>query len=155
MRYLTAAVLVLFSGCDSPAEPDDRWAVPEEIEFAASLGIDLDAMNRTESGLFWEDLVTGSEVDPAVVLEDEVRLHYTIWLPDGAEVETTYGGPPLQRDVLLLLPGVAEGITGMRPGGERRLVIPPALAWPNGYGDIPPISTIVFAIELIGIVQED
>lgn len=153
MRYLTAAVLVLFTGCDSPAEPDDRWAVPEEIEFAASLGIDLNAMNRTPSGLYWQDIETGSETDPAVVVEDEVLLHFTIWLPDGTEVETTYGGAPQQRDVRLLLTGVAEGIIGMRPGGIRRLVIPPALGWPNGHGDIPPITTIVFRIELLAIVE--
>ena len=155
MRYLLATVLVLCTGCDSPSELDDRWAVPEEIEFATSLEIDLDAMNRTDSDLYWEDIVVGDELDPAVVLEDEVRLHYTIWLPDGSEVETTYGGPPLQRDVLLLLPGVAEGITGMRPGGKRRLVIRPELAWPNGFGEIPPITTIVFEIEVIAIVPQD
>jgi FKBP-type peptidyl-prolyl cis-trans isomerase FkpA len=156
MRFPIAAVLVLFVGCDSPAEPDDRWAVPEDIAFAASLDIDLDAMNRTDSGLYWQDIEAGSETEPVVIVEDEVLLHFTIWLPDGMEVETTYGGAPQQRDVRLLLTGVAEGIIGMRPGGIRRLVIPPALAWPNGYDelDIPPITTLVFQIELIAIVQQ-
>jgi FKBP-type peptidyl-prolyl cis-trans isomerase FkpA len=152
MRLLSGALIALFLGCDSPSEPDDRWAVPEEIEFAASLGIDLAAMNKTESGLYWEDIEPGNEDTRAVVLEDEVRFHYTIWLPDGTSVETTRGGSPHQREVLLLIPGVAEGITGMRRDGIRRLVIRPELAWPNGYGSIPPITTIVFEIELVAIV---
>jgi peptidylprolyl isomerase len=152
---MTAAVLavLVLAGCDDPAQPDDRWAVPEDIEFAASLGIDLDAMNRTESGLYWQDIEPGSESGRAVVLDDEVLFHYTIWLPDGTSVETTIGGPPFQQEVLLLIPGVAEGVTGMRPGGVRRLVIRPELAWPNGYGRIPPVTTIVFEMELVGILD--
>jgi peptidylprolyl isomerase len=152
MRFLLAALLVLFTGCDSPSGPDDRWAVPEEIDFAASLAIDLDAMNLTESGLYWEDIAPGDEEGPAVVLDDEVRFDYTVWLPDGSVVETTEGGQPFQSEVLLLIPGVAEGITGMRPNGTRRLVIRPELAWPNGFGAIPPITTIVFEIQLIAIL---
>lgn len=153
MRFLLAATVVLFTGCDSPSEPDDRWAVPEEITFAASLGIDLAAMNRTESGLYWQDLEPGDPQSAAVVIDDEVRFHYTIWLPDGRSVETTIGATPVQSEVILLIPGVAEGIIGMRPGGVRRLVIRPELAWPNGRRDsIPPLTTIVFRIELIAIV---
>lgn len=149
--FLTALVLV--AACDSPSEPDDRWAVPEEITFAASLGIDLAAMNRTESGLYWQDITMGQEQSPAVIVEDEVRLHYTIWLPDGRSVETTRGGTPFQSDVRLIVAGVAEGIMGMKPGGIRKLVIRPELAWPSGRGNIPPITTIVFEIELIAIVD--
>lgn len=152
MRFLFTAVLVLFTACDSPSEPDDRWAVPEDIVFATSLGIDLDAMNRTESGLYWEDIELGDPESPAVVLEDEVRFHYTIWLPDGSNVETTIGGTPVQNEVILLTRGIAEGIIGMRPDGVRRLVIRPELAWPNGRELIPPLTTIVFRIDLIAIV---
>jgi FKBP-type peptidyl-prolyl cis-trans isomerase FkpA len=152
MRVPISALLVALAACDSPSEPDDRWAVPEEITFAASLEIDLTAMNRTDSGLYWQDVLIGNEDGPAVGLDDEVRFHYTIWLPDGSSLETTRGGSPFQRDVLLLIPGVAEGITGMRPGGTRKLVIRPELVGPNGHGAIPPRTTIVFEIELIAIV---
>ena len=151
MRIILAALLLL--ACDSPSEPDDRWAVPEEIDFAPSLGIDLSLMNRTDSGLYWLDIETGNVDGPAVSLDDEVVFHYTIWLPDGTSVETSRGGTPFQEKVLVLIHGVAEGITGMRPGGIRRLVIRPELAWPNGYRSIPPITTIVFEIELVAIVS--
>lgn len=150
MRFTIIATALLLTACDSPAEPDDRWAVPEDIVYATSLNIDLAQMNRTESGLYWQDITVG-EIEPAVVLEDVVRFHYTIWLPDGSSVLTTRGGTPHQGAVLLLIPGVAEGITGMRPGGVRKLVIPPQLAWVNGNGDIPPITTIVYEIELLWV----
>jgi peptidylprolyl isomerase len=152
MRISHLALVALLLACDSPSEPDDRWAVPEDITFAASLNVDLASMTRTESGLYWEDIAEGNASAPRVVLEDEVRFHYTIWLPDGSSVETTTGAAPVQREVLLLIAGVAEGITGMRPGGIRRLVIRPELAWPNGNGTIPPRTTIIFRIELVAIV---
>jgi FKBP-type peptidyl-prolyl cis-trans isomerase len=153
MRLTTIAILLFIAGCDSPSDPDDRWAVPEEIEFAASLEIDLAQMNLTESGLYWIDIEPGNASGPTVVLEDVVTFHYTIWLPDGRSVETTRGATPFQNEVLLLIPGVAEGITGMRPGGKRKLVIRPGLAWPNGNDPIPPITTIVYEIELIAIAS--
>jgi peptidylprolyl isomerase len=152
MRLSSGILLVLLAACDSPSQPDDRWAVPEEITFATSLGIDLDAMNRTESGLYWEDLEPGDQNAPVVQLEDEVRLHYTIWLPDGSMVETTRDAQPIQRDVLVLIPGVAEGITGMHPQGIRRLVIRPELIGPNGWGSIPPRTTVVCEVELVAIM---
>lgn len=167
MRTLAIAAAVLLAACGSTTEVDDRWAIPENIDFADALQVDLAQMNRTASGLYWQDLVVSVQGDP-IALDDRVRLHHTIWLPDGTVVEDTHTSNALQSDVRLLIPGVAEGITGisadtglpqedvpaMHVGSRRKLVIRPELAWGNrGNGSIPPRTTIVYEVEIISIVS--
>ena len=53
-----------------------------------------------------------------------------------------------------VIPGFSQGVTGMRVGGLRRVVIPPNL----GYGNNPPPNssiraneTLIFEIELVSV----
>jgi peptidylprolyl isomerase len=52
-----------------------------------------------------------------------------------------------------VIPGWDEGVAGMRVGGRRELIIPPAL----GYGDqspgagIAPNDTLVFVVDLLKV----
>ena len=51
-----------------------------------------------------------------------------------------------------MIPGWQEGVPGMRVGGRRKLVVPSNLAYgAQTVGSIPPYSTLVFDIELLGI----
>jgi peptidylprolyl isomerase len=47
--------------------------------------------------------------------------------------------------------GSDEGIVGMKPGGQRTILIPSKLAYgPQGMGPIPPNSSIKLVVELVG-----
>jgi FKBP-type peptidyl-prolyl cis-trans isomerase FkpA len=93
-----------------------------------------------------------------------LTVHYTGWLyqPDalgyrGKKFDSSRDrGQPFQ--FLLgegrVIKGWEVGLVGMQVGGLRRLVIPPEMAYGSrdiGNGLIPPNSTLVFEVELLGI----
>lgn len=84
----------------------------EEVEFAASLQIDLTRMMKTSSGLYYEDLAAGSG-DPAAA-GDEVQVAYAGWLKDGTEFDRGQFGFGLGAGQVVA--GFDEGTTGMRVG---------------------------------------
>jgi len=156
--------LVLVSGCnlrDRARGERSAEATGEHVEstvpqeFAESLGIDLSAMRRTPSGLYIQDLVEGRGL--AARSGHVVVVHYTGWLPNGEKFDSTRDAGEARsfqlgarRDVIA---GWEEGVTGMRIGGKRRLVVPPNLGYgARGVpGAIPPNATLVYEFELIDI----
>jgi FKBP-type peptidyl-prolyl cis-trans isomerase FkpA len=143
-RTLLALLVVATAACTNGAEGD--------VDFARSLDIDLDRMRQTESGLWIEDVREGTG-EPAAAGQ-RVVVHYTGWLPDGTQFDSSRDGQPF--DVVIgvghVIGGWDEGIPGMRPGGRRKLVIPPHLAYGAegaGRGVIPPNATLVFDVEMI------
>jgi FKBP-type peptidyl-prolyl cis-trans isomerase FkpA len=150
--FLIFFALVFASACSSPTEPDSRWARPENIQFAASLNVDLAAMTRTDSGLYWHDLLVGTGATAAI--GNTIRVHYTGWFPDGTVFENSRdeGAIEFPLGVGLVIPGWDEGLLGMRVGGKRKLVIRPELAYGRrGRGKIPPLTTLIFDVELLWI----
>jgi len=88
-------------------------------------------------------------------------VFYTGWLYDGSKAdlkglqfETNVGGSAFEFTLGVgnVIAGWDQGLVGMQPGGVRRLVIPPALAYGGSRrGPIPPNSTLVFEVELTAI----
>jgi FKBP-type peptidyl-prolyl cis-trans isomerase FkpA len=150
---LLLTIVLTASSCRGPTEPDNRWARPENIQYAASLNVDLAQMTRTASGLYLQDLQIGE--GRAAAAGDSVRVHYTGWLPDGTVFDNSYErNMPItfMLGVGLVIPGWDEGLIGMQPGGRRKLVIKPELAYGRrGKGPIPPLATLVFDVEMIRV----
>ena len=141
----------------APAEPASAGTQPLQATPAETVPV-------TQAGpqLLTEDLRKG--------FGDEARfgmaltVHYTGWLyqPDalgyrGRKFDSSRDrGQPFQFGLGegRVIKGWEVGIAGMRVGGLRRLVIPPELAYGSrdvGNGLIPPDSTLVFEVELLGV----
>lgn len=126
---------------------------PREVTFAPALDVDLDAMERRESGLYVQVLEEGE--GPRAEPGDSMRMHYTVWFPDGRKLDSSLDrAPPEPLPMVLgetpLIEGWTEGVTGMREGERRRLVVPYELAY-GAEGrppQVPPYSTLVFEVEL-------
>lgn len=152
-----AALLALAAACGSPDAADDRaaGAAGGQVEqtYAPQLGVNLDQMQRTPTGLYVQDVVPGTGETAAA--GDLVAVHYTGWLPSGQEFDSSRGGEPFEFALgqEMVIPGWDEGVAGMREGGQRRLVIPSDLAYgPRGAGGvIPPNATLVFDVELLDV----
>jgi peptidylprolyl isomerase len=124
------------------------------IEPQVAAPVDENDYTTTESGLKYYDFTTGTGDSPQA--GQTVVVHYTGWLSDGTQFDSSVeGGQPFsfvlgQGNVI---PGWDEGLSTMKVGGKRQLVIPSDL----GYGDqgaggvIPPGATLIFEVELLEI----
>ena len=109
----------------------------------------------TPSGLKY--VITKSGEGPAVKSGQDVAVHYVGRLAStGKEYDNSY---KRQRPVEFKLgiekvfKGLDEGVTGMRVGEERTLIIPPNLAYgKRGYSPlIPPNATLIIDVQLVSI----
>ncbi|HET6342056.1 MAG TPA: FKBP-type peptidyl-prolyl cis-trans isomerase [Gemmatimonadota bacterium] len=164
--FLTLALILTACG-DREAAPEDAapdtvaaetgsatasGTAPVASEYASELGVDLGAMEVTESGLYILDVREGEGEE--AVSGDTVVVHYTGWLPNGMKFDSSRDRAEPFSFVLgegRVIPGWEEGVAGMKVGGQRRLVIPPHLGYgPIGAGDvIPADATLVFDVELL------
>jgi peptidylprolyl isomerase len=109
----------------------------------------------TASGLKYIDIKVGNGATPKA--GQTVEVHYTGWLTDGKKFDsskdrnTPFTFPLGQGRVIK---GWDEGLSTMKVGGVRKLIIPPALGYGAtgaGGGLIPPNATLVFEVEFLSI----
>jgi peptidylprolyl isomerase len=101
------------------------------------------------------DITTGD--GPEATAGSTVEVHYVgVTHSTGEEFDASYNrGQPLsfRLGVGQVISGWDQGVTGMKVGGRRQLVIPPHL----GYGDrgaggvIGPGETLIFVVDLLGV----
>jgi peptidylprolyl isomerase len=111
-------------------------------------------LTTTPSGLRYHDELVGGGTEARS--GNRVAVHYTGTLESGSKFDSSRDrGTPLEfvLGTGSVIQGWDEGISGMRVGGRRRLVIPAALGYgARGYPPvIPPNSTLVFDVELMEV----
>jgi FKBP-type peptidyl-prolyl cis-trans isomerase len=122
--------------------------------FSAELGVDTTKMTKAPSGLWYTDVTAGqgAEAEPGRT----VHVHYTGWLPNGKKFDSSRDrGEPFAFTLGAgqVITGWDEGVKGMKVGGRRKLVLPPSMAYGEAGAppDIPPGSTLVFDVEVLGV----
>jgi len=108
----------------------------------------------TASGLKYIEMVEGAGATPKK--GQTVTVHYTGTLENGKKFDSSADrGQPFEFRIGegAVIKGWDEGLSSMKVGGKRKLIIPPAL----GYGErgsppnIPPNSILLFDVELLGV----
>jgi FKBP-type peptidyl-prolyl cis-trans isomerase FkpA len=106
---------------------------------------------RTASGLVYIEQVVGTGAQPQPT--DKVKVHYHGTLIDGTVFDSSVErNEPVDFPLNQVIAGWTEGVAMMKVGGKAKLVIPSDLAYGDQpQGQIPPGSTLVFEVELLGI----
>ena len=104
--------------------------------------------------LVTDDVVVGE--GDAAKPGDQVEVHYVgVSFSTGKQFDSSWDrGAPFDFPLGAgrVIQGWDFGVTGMRVGGRRTLVIPPALGYgARGVGPIAPNETLVFVVDLVKV----
>jgi FKBP-type peptidyl-prolyl cis-trans isomerase len=151
VKVAVLALTALLAACASGGGPVQASRPVESIPFASTLNIDLAKMTKTPSGLYYRDLDEGT--GSIIRGKMDVKVHYTGWLTNGVKFDgNSSDDPPITVPLGRgrVLKGWDEGLLGMRVGGRRQLIVPPALGYGSQKeGQIPPDATLVFDIRVV------
>lgn len=107
-----------------------------------------------------EDITVGD--GDTVASGDCVELFYHGVLASDAKAfaggDNYAEGVPYRSATTGFVPGFAEGVVGMKVGGERKIYIPSDLAYganPPEGGDIPQNADLVFVVRIIGKYEKE
>lgn len=115
-----------------------------------ALGVDVDSLRPIGRGVFVRDMQLGN--GDRVGEGDLVSVHYVGMLLDGTRFAASDRTPfTFRLGEGQVIPGWEDGVSGMRVGGRRQLVIPAFLAYgKEGKGRIPPDTPLIFDVTLVG-----
>ena len=144
MRLLLSVALLVAAAAGAACGSDDNPTAPTDP--SVGLNVPFGTTDLT--------IGTGTEATNGRTL----TVNYILWLYNPTAAENK--GREVERGSFTFVLGTGnviqgwhQGIPGMRVGGRRRLVIPPALAYgaQGSLPDIPGNATIIFEVELLNV----
>nr|WP_225438171.1 FKBP-type peptidyl-prolyl cis-trans isomerase [Candidatus Frankia nodulisporulans] len=171
-------LVAALAGCSASTAPDGTAAAPASSRPdtsqlpAVTNGTDLRAAPRIAAGhgsaptdLLTRDLVTGTGATADATSTVTIQYTGVLWR-NGQEFDSTWAAPaaggsgaagsgqaatfPLAGTIT----GFGRGIDGMKVGGRREILIPPALGYGPAGGQPPTIladDTLVFVVDLLDV----
>lgn len=137
--------LLAAAACDDSLGPEVQPQVIEETTFDPSLEIDLEQMTKSSSGLYFQTLREGEGEQAAP--GNTASVDYVGHLSDGRLFDS--GTYEFELGANEAIAGFDQGVTGMRVGELRRVVVPPELAYGNeSRGVVPAGAILVFDLDL-------
>lgn len=99
---------------------------------------------------------SGEKVDASK--NQSLNVHYSGWVwASGTKFDSSWdNGEAIDFDLNRVIVGWKKGLDGVTVGSQVLLVLPPALAYKDEQmGEIPPNSTLVFVVDILGISKSD
>jgi FKBP-type peptidyl-prolyl cis-trans isomerase FkpA len=163
-RAVICAIILAAAACGAVEEsepppapaPADTAFDMRRVPFAPELSVALDTMRRTDDGSWIAEVREGR--GRAAEYGSAIAVEYRGWLPDGTLFEQRPSPEGFGLSEFVLgenppVPGLNAGIAGMRPGGVRRIAVPPE----QGYGlvgrpaGVPAGSPLLFEVRLMSV----
>lgn len=148
IRWKEFALVAVFACAAAGLAPSNNPAIAQTAGKAVTL----------PSGLQVLDKATGTGASPKT--GEICIMHYTGWLYQNGEKGKKFDssvdrGQPFEFPVGVgrVIKGWDEGVSTMKVGGKRTLIIPAELGYGarGAGGVIPPNATLIFDVELLGI----
>lgn len=153
-RWMLGALVALALAACGPNRAAVTAAAMDEGRTFLAANAKAPGVVSLPSGLQYKVVKSGPAEGVRPLPGDEVKVNYEGKLISGKVFDSSYErGVPAALPLDQLVPGWIEALQLMRPGDEWVLYVPSNLAYgENGAGDIPPGSTLIFRIELLGVL---
>jgi peptidylprolyl isomerase len=147
---VVASIQLSLASCSGGTEPVAGPPI-DCTTLATTLAASASTLTTTASGLQYRDVTVGAGA--TFTSGSTVSVRYAGCLTSGLRFDSNEAPKSvfsLKLGASQVIKGWDEGLVGMKVGGRRQIVIPPALGYgATANGPIPANSTLVFTVDAI------